>query len=91
MHTLVVICLLAASANGPSVHPVNLTDPPVTQPAFARIPKGPTGLTLYNSNGETVAQCDKKSDLFSNCKIFPGMTIDDVMNAWVHAVQDMQK
>jgi len=91
VHTLVAICLLAASANGPSVHNINLTDPPVTQPAIAKIPKGPNGLTLYNSNGERVAQCDKKDDSFSNCKIAPGMTFDDVMNAWMHAVQDLQK
>lgn len=90
MHTFVAICLLAATSNGPFVQAVNLHEPPVTQPALVKIPKGPNGLTLYNSEGERVAQCDKKDDKFSNCKIEPGMTFDDVMNAWVHAFQDMQ-
>lgn len=90
MHTLVAICLLAATANGPLAHTVNLGEPPVTQPALVKIPKGPTGLTLYNEKGERVAQCDKKDDAFSNCKIEPGMTLDDVMNAWVHAFQDIE-
>ena len=90
MHTLVAICLLAATSNGPSVHAINLAEPPVTQPALVHIPKGPNSLTLYNKDGERVAQCQKKDDKFSNCKIEPGMTFDDVMNAWVHAFQDMQ-
>jgi hypothetical protein len=91
VHTFVAICLLAATANGPSVHPISFTDPPVTQPALAQIPKGPNGLTLYNSKGERVAQCEKKDNAFANCKMDPGVTFDDVMNAWVHALQDMQK
>lgn len=91
MHTLVAICLLAATANGPSVHPISFTDPPATQPALVQIPKGPNSLTLYNSKGERVAQCEKKDDTFANCKMDPGVTFDDVMNAWVHALQEMQK
>ena len=90
MHTLVAVCLLATTANGPLVHTVNFTEPPATQPALAKIPKGPNGLTLYNEKGERVAQCDKKGDAFSNCKVESGFTFDDVMNAWVHALQDMQ-
>lgn len=90
MHTLAAICLLAATSNGPFVHAINLGEPPVTQPALVKIPKGPNSLTLYNENGERVAQCDKKDDKFSNCKIEPGMNFDDVMNAWVHAFQDAQ-
>lgn len=91
MHTLVAICLLAASANGPFVHTVNFAEPPVTQPALVKIPKGPNGLMLYNEKGERVAECGKKDDTFSNCKVEPGYTFDDVMNAWVHALQEMQK
>lgn len=91
MHTLVAICLLAATANGPSVQPISFRDSPATQPALVQIPKGPNGLTLYNSKGERVAQCEKKDDTFANCKMDPGVTFDDVMNAWVHALQDMQK
>jgi hypothetical protein len=90
VHTLVAICLLAATSNGPFVHAINLSEPPATQPALVHIPKGPNGLTLYNEKGERVAQCQKDDDKFSKCKIEPGMTFDDVMNAWVHAFQDMQ-
>lgn len=91
MHTLVAVCLLAATANGPSVvHSVKFAERPVTETSLVEIPKGPNGLTLYNEKGERVAQCDKKDDSFKNCKIEPGMTFDDVMNAWVHAFQDIE-
>ncbi len=90
MHTLVAICLLAATANGPAVHTINLEEPPVTHPALVNIPKGPQSLTLYDAKGERVAECGKKDDAFSNCKVEPGFTFDDVMNAWVHAFQDTQ-
>ena len=53
MHTLVAICLLAATANGPLVHTINFSEPPATQPALVKIPKRPNGLTLYNEKGET--------------------------------------
>ena len=90
VHTLVAVCLFAATANGPSVHTVNLAEPPVTQPALVKVPKGPDSLTLYNAKGERVAECQKKDDTFKNCKIEPGMSFDDVMNAWVHAFQDIE-
>ena len=90
MHTFVAICLLAATSNGPAVHTVNLAEKSVTHPALVQVPKGPDSLTLYNADGERVAQCDKKDDKFSHCKIEPGMSFDDVMNAWVHAFTDMQ-
>ena len=90
MHTLVAICLLAATANGPLVHTISFSEPPATKPALVKIPKRPNGLTLYNEKGETVAQCEKKDDAFSNCKLETGFTFDDVMNAWVHAFEDMQ-
>ena len=90
VHTFVAICLLAATSNGPFVHNVSFTEPPLTQPRLVTVPKGPDRLTLYNAKGERVAQCDKKDDSFKNCKIEPGMTFDDVMNAWVHAYQDME-
>lgn len=90
MHILVAICLLAATANGPVVHIINMEEPPVTQPALVKIPKGPNSLTLYDAKGERVANCDKKDAAFSNCKVEPGFTLDDVMNAWVHALEDMQ-
>ncbi len=90
MHTLFAIWLFTASANGQFVHNVNLTEPSVTQPALVKIPKGPNGLTLYNEKGERVAQCDKKGDTFSNCKVESGFSFDDVMNAWAHAFEDIQ-
>jgi hypothetical protein len=90
VHPFVAVCLLAATSNGPLVRAVTFSRPPVTKPALVQVPKGPNSLTLYNENGERVAQCDKKDDKFSNCKIEPGMTFDDVMNAWVHAFEDMQ-
>lgn len=91
MHTLVAICLLAATASGPSVHTANIAAPPVTKPALVEIPKPPSGLALYNENGERVAQCDQKDETFTNCKMEQGVTLDDVMNAWMHAVRDMKK
>ena len=91
MHTLVAVCLLAATASGPSVHSTNIAAPPVTKPSLVQIPKAPSGLALYNENGERVAQCDQKDDTFTNCKMEQGVTLDDVMNAWVHAVRDMKK
>lgn len=62
-----------------------------TQPVFVDLPKDPGGLTLYNAKGEIVARCEGKDDIFSNCKAEPGVTLDDVMNAWVHAYQDLEK
>jgi hypothetical protein len=90
VHTFVAICLLAATSNGSAVHAITFAEPPVTKPAIVQAPKEPDSLTLYNANGERVAQCDKKDDKFSHCKMEPGMTFDDVMNAWVHAFQDIQ-
>ena len=90
MHTLVAICLLAATSNGPLVHTVNLKERPVTRPALVEAPKNPNILTLFNAKGERVAQCDRNDDKFSHCKIEPGMTFDDVMNAWAHAYEDIQ-
>jgi hypothetical protein len=90
VHTFVAICLLAATSNGSSVHPISFAEQPATQPAFVQHPKAPDSLTLYNANGERVAQCDKNDDKFAHCKMEPGMTFDDVMNAWVHAFQDIQ-
>jgi hypothetical protein len=53
--------------------------------------RGPNGLKLYNENGERVAQCEKKGDTFTNCKMDSGMTLDDLMNAWVHALEEFGK
>jgi len=91
VHTFLFICLLAATANGSAVHPANVTDRPATHPTLVQTPKRPNSLTLYNAQGERVARCERKDDVFANCKMEPHMTFDDVMNAWVHALEDMQK
>jgi len=90
VHAFIAICLLAATSNGPGVHAITFAEPPVTKPAIVETPKSTDSLTLFNANGERVAQCDKKEDKFSNCKVEPGMTFHDVMNAWAHAYQDIQ-
>jgi hypothetical protein len=88
-----VFFLLAMLAAGGNLPPVQVARPmkAATQPVFVDLPKDPGGLTLYNSKGEVVARCDGKQDVFSNCKMEPGVSFDDVMNAWVHAYQDLQK
>lgn len=91
MHTFVAICLWAAAANAPAVHPAKVTDPPATHPPLVQPPKSPNSLTLYNALGERVAQCKKQGDVFTHCKMENGVTFDDVMNAWVHALEDIEK
>lgn len=91
MSALSAFILLAAVSGGPSVEQAKLPLTPVTQPALVELPKGPNGLSLYNANGEVVARCDKKDDAFGNCKLEPGYTLDDLMNAWVHAYEDLAK
>ena len=55
------------------------------------VPKPPKGLTLYNASGDVVARCGRQGDSFGDCKMEPGVSLDEVMNAWVHAYQDSQK
>ena len=64
---------------------------PALQPQFQDVPKGPNGLSLYNDKGEVVARCERKDEKFGSCKIESGFSLDDVMNAWVHAYQETQK
>lgn len=91
MNTLFVFILAASTAHVPVV-PIDrtITTAP-TQPQLKEVPKGPNGLTLYNRKGEVVARCGKKDDAFADCKMEPDVTLDDLMNAWVHVYQDMQK
>lgn len=91
MSSFFAFILLASTANGPAATTAKPPGTPVTHPVFAEVPKAPDGLTLYNSKGEVVAKCGKKDDAFADCKLEPGVTLDDLMNAWVHAYQDMQK
>lgn len=90
MNTLLAFIVLASVTNLSPV-PAIKTVSPVAEPVFLKVPKPPEGLTLYNTNGEVVARCGKKDDTFANCKMEPGVTLDDLMNAWVHAYQDTQK
>jgi len=83
---------LAISASGeptvPLLKPVRVL---AAEPTFIKMPKDGGGLTLYNPNGEVVARCEKRGNAFANCKLEPGVTLDDVMNAWVRAYQDLEK
>lgn len=91
MSALSAFILLAAVSTGTAVDNAKAVTSPAYAPVFKEIPKSPNGLTLYNANGEVVARCDKKDDSFGNCKMEPGYTLDDLMNAWVHAYEEMQK
>lgn len=89
--SLPAFILLAAVSVMPAAENAKPLAHPVTQPALVEMPKGPENLTLYNAKGEVVARCDKKDDTFGNCKIEPGYNLDDLMNAWVHAYEDLAK
>jgi len=91
MSALSAFILLAAVSTGTAAENARTLAMPSLEPAFKEVPKSPDGLTLYNAKGEVVARCDKKDDQFGDCKIEPGYTLDDLMNAWIHAYQEMQK
>ena len=85
------IVLIAAMANVRQVHRANMDTTHVTRPTLVEAPKGPNGLTLYNAQGEVVAKCERKGEGFGECKMEPGMTLDDLMNVWVHVYLNVQK
>lgn len=97
MTRIIAIALVASSAFAfaasaePTVPPVKPAHDAALEPTFIEMPKDGGGLTLYNPKGEVVARCDQKGNAFTNCKIEPGVTLDDVMNAWVRAYQDLEK
>ena len=91
MSTLLAYVVLASLANGSAIQTAKAINPSKSEPVFLAVPKPPEGLTLYNANGEVVARCGRKDDSFANCKMEPGVTLDDLMNAWVRAYQDTQK
>lgn len=91
MSALSAFILLAAMSHASTADLVTPMASPVTKPALVEVPKGPNSLTLYNAKGEVVARCEKVDDGFGKCKMEPGVTLDDVMNAWVHAYQDLEK
>ena len=91
MSALSAFILLAAVSTGTAVENAKTITAPALQPEFKSVPKSPNGLTLYNPKGEVVARCERKDEAFGNCKMEPGYTLDDLMNAWVNAYQEMQK
>jgi hypothetical protein len=91
MNTLLALAIFASLSNGSSVQTANAVNPQKAGPALLAVPKPPKGLTLYNASGEIVARCGRKGDSFADCKMESGATLDDLMNAWVHAYRDSQK
>jgi len=91
MITLVAFVLLASTADLPAVQNTEAANSSITHPGFVDLPKSPNGLTLYNEKGEVVARCRKKDATFHDCKMESGVTLDDLMNAWVHAYLQVQK
>lgn len=86
---LVASCAFAFAASAePTIPLVRSAHNIAAEPTFIKMPKDGGGLTLYNPKGEVVARCDKEGDSFANCKLEPGITLDDVMNAWVRAYQE---
>ena len=91
MSALSAFILLASLSTGTAGDNAKSFSTPALEPAFKEVPKSPNGLSLYNAKGEVVARCDKRDESFGNCKMEPGYSLDDLMNAWVHAYQDLQK
>ena len=91
MNSLLAFIVLASIPTGSVIQAPKAVVPSIVQPAIVEAPKPPEGLNLYNANGEVIARCGKKNDSFSNCKMEPGVNLDDLMNAWAHAFQEMEK
>jgi len=91
MSTLLALVVFASLTNESAVQSARAVNPPKADPVFVEAPKPSDGLTLYNAKGEVVARCGRKDDSFSDCKMEPDVTLDDLMNAWVHAYQDLGK
>lgn len=91
MIRLVAFVLLASAANLPAVQNTEAAKLSITHPALVEVPKGPNRLTLYNEQGEVVARCEKEGGTFHDCKMESGVTLDELMNAWVHAYLQVQK
>jgi hypothetical protein len=90
MSALSAFILLAAVSTGTAVENAKTIATPAPKPVFKDVPKGPNGLTLYNAKGEVVARCGRRDDAFGDCKMEPGYSLDDLMNAWVNAYKEMQ-
>lgn len=91
MSALLAFVVVASLTHGTAAQTAQAVNSPKHDAVFQEVPKPPEGLTLYNAQGDVVARCGRKDESFSNCKMEPGVTLDDLMNAWVHAYQDLQK
>ena len=59
-----------------------------TPPEFFATPRHPDSLALYDKEGNLVAFCGTNDGALGDCKIEDGFTVNDVMNAWMHAYED---
>jgi hypothetical protein len=91
MNYLLGFILLSARANAPDIQPASRDSTNFTRPALVEIPNVPGSLTLYNAKGERVAKCERKDEVFGDCEMEPGVSLDDLMNAWVHVYLDAQR
>ena len=91
MIRILAIGLLAAATNLPPWQNTQAANLPIARPVFADPSNNPNGITLYNEKGEIVARRARKDEIFQDCKTEPGVSLDDLMNAWVHAYLDVQK
>jgi hypothetical protein len=88
---VIASAILGFMTHLPAVQTGKVADSYSTHPVFVNVPRTSNGLTLYNEKGEVVARCQKENDSYGDCKMEPGVSLDDLMNAWVHAYLDAQK
>ena len=91
MNSILVFIAWAPSFNLPPVQNLTPAHTSVTHPVFVDASRDSNGLTLYNERGEVVARCEKKEGIFRDRKMEPGVNLDAMMNAWVHAYLEVQK
>ena len=91
MSALTAFILLASVHAGSTLERDRPFNAALTHPALVETQTDPNGLTLYNAKGEAVARCARKDEAFTNCRIEPGYTLDDLMNAWANAYSDLSK
>ena len=91
MIRVLAIGLLAAATNLPQGQNTQAANSRIARPVFADPSNNPNGITLHNDKGEIVARCTRKDGMFQDCKTGQGVSLDDLMNAWVRAYLDVQK
>lgn len=55
--------------------------------AFFEIPRHPDSLALYDRDGNLIAYCATNDGSLGDCEIQDSYTLNDVMNAWLHAYE----